>query len=340
MTRWCTAWRAVAVVAGVSAALAAVAPATAAGSRERSAGPAFVRVRNIPVPCNPASAAVDQRRRAVWVSCVARISERTQRVVARVRDASGVVAVDPKLGVVWAANNLGNLTEISEATNKVIHHFTGLGLVNGVAVDPRTRTVWITDDPFVEEFSEVTHRLLHTIRLNLNRLEQPWDIRVDPVAGMVWASVVPAGPQPTRTWVAQISESKHQLIHTYPYSSGTAITAPDPARGIVWMAIGNGTSPGTIEVIKEATHHVVRTITNVPVSATGMTIDSRAAAVLASGTNNRFLVIGEKTGKVIKTIRMGFFPAHPAVDQATGNVYVPIAFRGIVAQFHLKPVLS
>ncbi len=323
-------------MAGLAAVAGAVSPAAAATARPSHSRPAFVHVRDIRVPCNPGSAAVDQHKRAVWVNCIARISERTQRVVARIhKGAGGIVAVDPHLGVVWEADSGGTMIEVSEATNKVIHRFTGLGPIVGVAVDPRTRTVWVSDNPFVREYSEVKFRLLHTIRLHVNRLEQPWDIRVDPTAGMVWAAVIPGGPQQTRTWVAQISESAHKVVHTYPYSNGTAITAPDPKRGIVWMAIGNGTGPGTIEVIKESTHHIVRTFT-LPVSAQGMTIDSRAGTVLASGTNNRFLVVSEKTGKIIKTIRMGFFPAHPAVDQATGNVYVPIVFRGIVSQFHLR----
>jgi DNA-binding beta-propeller fold protein YncE len=104
---------------------------------------------------------------------------------------------------------------------------------------------------------------------------------------------------------------------------------------MVWMAFGDGVNPGTIVVIKESTHRVVRTFTNVPVSVNGMAIDSRTRTVLAAGTHNHFLVISETTGKIIKTIRMGFFRAGAAVDEATGNVYVPIVFRGIVAQFRI-----
>src|SRR6266699_3642857 len=240
------------------------------GGRYRAAEPFAAGVcprARYPRSVQPRSAAVDQHKRAVWVNCIARISERTQRVVARIhKGAGGIVAVDPHLGVVWEADSGGTMIEVSEATNKVIHRFTGLGPIVGVAVDPRYRPVWVSDNPFVREYSEVKFRLLHTIRLHVNRLEQPWDIRVDPTAGMVWAAVIPGGPQQTRTWVAQISESAHKVVHTYPYSNGTAITAPDPKRGIVWMAIGNGTGPGTIEVIKESTHHIVRTFT-LPVSA-------------------------------------------------------------------------
>jgi len=328
-----------AALAGLAAALAAAAwPAAAARAGEPRMRPGYVRVRNIQVPCNPFSAAVDQRRHAVWVSCLARISETRQRVVARVHGVVGSVAVDPRLGVVWAVNNgNGTITEVSEATNQVTHTIRCDCLAEAAAVDPRTRTLWVTEDPYVRVYSEVTRRLLHTIRLHVNRLEIPWTITIDPRAGMAWVSIVPGGRQHTSTWVAQISESAHKVIHTYPSGFGTAITAADPARGVVWMAIGDGTKAGTIEVIKESAHRIVRTFGNVPVSVNGIAIDSRSRTVLAAGTNNRFLEISEATGKILKTIKMSFFPTRPAVDQKTGNVYVPIAFRGIVAQFRVAP---
>src|SRR5260370_39376094 len=76
--------RASAMIIGLAAALAAPGPAAAVRISERPMGPAYVHVRNIPVPCNPGSADVDQRRHAVWGSCGARISETTQRVVTTV----------------------------------------------------------------------------------------------------------------------------------------------------------------------------------------------------------------------------------------------------------------
>jgi len=222
------AWHAGAVAAGLAAALTAVVGPAGATVGDRPAGPAYVRVRNIPVPCNPFSAAVDQRRHAVWVSCLARINEKTQRVAARVRGVGGAVAVDPRLGVVWAVNNgNGTITEVSAATNKVIHTISCDCLAEEAAVDPLTRTLWVTEDPFVRVYSEVTHRVLHTIKLHLNRLQVPRNITVDPRAGMAWVAVLPGGPQRTSTWVAQISEAEHKVIHTYPYAGGFAVTAAD-----------------------------------------------------------------------------------------------------------------
>ncbi len=247
------------------------------------------------------------------------------------------VAVDPRLGVAWAADNgHGTLTEISEASNKVIHRITGLTDPNTVAVDTRSRTVWVTSDPFVKVYSEVTHRLLHTVRLGLNKFEIPWDLTIDPRAEKVWAAVIPSSDHLTRTWVAEISATKYKVIHTYPYVGGTAITAADPARGIVWMEVGDSRSPATIKVIKESTHHVVRTLTNMAVAPAGLVIDSRTKTVLATGIGNHFQAISETSGKIIRTIRIRA-PSDVAVDQATGNIYVTVYSPGspAVAQFRL-----
>jgi DNA-binding beta-propeller fold protein YncE len=315
-----------AVLAGIASPAATVGPAAAVQSGGQQAGPANVQVRIIALPpgCGPGSVAVDPHKRAVWVNCVVRISEQTQRVTKRFPFAAEAVAVDPRLGVVWAADNAnGTLMEISEATNKVIHRFSGLLDPTSVAVDQRTRTVWVTSSNVVLVFSEVTHRLLHTVRLGLNQFQRPWDLNIDSRAGMVWVAIRPTTDRRTpRTFVAQISEATRKVIRTYPYSSrdGIAITAIDPARGIVWMEVGNAISPATVRVISESRHRVVRTFTNLPIAPNGLAIDSRTSTVLAAGIRNYFKVLSEKTGKVTRTIRMRY-ASDVAVDENTGNVY-------------------
>jgi len=334
--------RAGVVMAGLSSLVAAAGPAAAVQPGGRPAGWARVHERIIDLPpgCRPSSLAVDPNKRAVWVNCVVRISEATQRVTRRFPFGAQAVAIDPRLSVAWAADNLnGTLIEISEATNKVIHRFRGLTDPRSVAVDPRTHTVWVTSFPVVLVFSEVTHRLVHTVRLGLNQFQQPWDLTVDPRAGMVWVAIRPStGRRTPRTWVAQISEATHRVIRTYPFSArnGIAITATDPARGIVWMEVGNFFSPATIKVIKESTHHIVRTFRNVPVAPAGLVIDSRARTVLATGLADHFKVLSEQSAKVSRTMRIRF-PSNVAVDENTGNVYVSSdpAANPHVVQFRL-----
>ena len=335
--------RAGVVTAGLSSLVAAAGPAAAAQPGGGHAGAAQVRVRYISLPpgCGPVSVAVDPRKRAVWVNCVVRISEATQRVSGRFPFGAAAVAVDPGLGVAWAAGSLngtGTLAEISEATSKVIHRIGCPSPPTAVAVDPRARTVWVISDLSVLAFSEVTHRLLHTVGLGLSVLQQPWDLTVDPRAGTVWVSVRPADDRrATRTFVAEISEARHKVIRTYPYrqADGIAITAVDAARGIVWMEVGNDMSPATVKVIRESTHRIVRTFTNVPVGPGGMVIDSRTRTVLATGRINDFKVLSEVSGKVIRSIYMRRLQAGVAVDENTGNVYVVSAPFPVVEQFRL-----
>jgi DNA-binding beta-propeller fold protein YncE len=46
--------------------------------------------------------------------------------------------------------------------------------------------------------------------------------------------------------------------------------------------------------------------------------------------------VSEWTNKVTATIKVGFFPISTTVDPATGNAYIPIAFRGVVTQFRIE----
>ena len=46
-------------------------------------------------------------------------------------------------------------------------------------------------------------------------------------------------------------------------------------------------------------------------------------------------VVSESSGKVQRVIPMGYYPNQLAVDPRSGNVYVPIVFKGIVTEFRL-----
>ncbi len=184
-----------------------------------------------------------------------------------------------------------------------------------------SRTVWVTSDPFVKVYSEVTHRLVHTVRLGLNRFQIPWDLMADPRAGRIWVAVIPASDHPTRTWVAEISATTYKVNPHLPLRRRHGDHGGRPSPGNVWMETGDSSQPATVKVISESTHHVVRTLTNVPVAPAGLVIDSRTKTVLATGIGNLFQVISETSGKIIRTIRIRA-PSDVAVDQATGNIYV------------------
>jgi DNA-binding beta-propeller fold protein YncE len=339
--------------------LAAVATAFATVSATASAAPAPASpVRHIHVGGGPVSVAVDSGNRTAWVGNghLIRISEATQRITARIAGTAGAhfVAVDTRRHIVWATdcNVLGcTIIEVSEATNRVLHHIPGPPAASGIAVDPRTGVVWVAARdvgaaPNVLGISEATRKVVHAIRLHTDLHHQLGPITADPRTGTVWASVIPADPSTSREWVSQISEREHRVVHVYPGGNPGAtsvITAVDSRRGTAWLVFGALEEPGsTIEVVSIGTHKVLRTILAAPVSPDGLAIDSRTHTVVATdgkypnkASQNNIVVMTESSGKVTRVIPAGLFPDQVALDPATGNVYVPILFTGVVTQFHL-----
>jgi DNA-binding beta-propeller fold protein YncE len=101
----------------------------------------------------------------------------------------------------------------------------------------------------------------------------------------------------------------------------------------VWAAVG-GTSLRIIDE-KSGTDKVVPSIPN---NADGIAIDHRAKTVVVTSNQpgvNEVIVVNENTKKVTRTIKVGFFPISATVDPVTGNAYIPIAFRGVVTEFHI-----
>jgi DNA-binding beta-propeller fold protein YncE len=338
---------AAAVLAG---AITSTALGTAAAARTATAR--AIHVRNIAVGGMPDSVAIDSPLRAAWVAAtrLVRISERTQRVVARITTHPGVnrVAVDPNRHAVWATACLANcaIVEVSEATNRIVHRVAGPAAVSGIAVDPRTGLVWLAardvlNRPNVLAISEATRRVVRSIRLHIGNDHELGSIAVDPRTGTVWASVIPADPRTSRTYVSEISEAKPRVLAVYPREvvNGEAITAVDSARGTAWVTFGSNREPGTIEVINIAKRKVIKVILGDQAAPGGLAIDSRHSLVAAAGGvggghQDTALIISESSGKVIKQVPMGLFPAQLAVDPAAGNVYVPIVFRAVVTRFH------
>ena len=101
----------------------------------------------------------------------------------------------------------------------------------------------------------------------------------------------------------------------------------------MWVAIG-----GTSFLIIDERTGTDKLVTGIPNNADGVAIDHRAKTVAVtsnqSGTNDVYLV-SEGTQKVTRKIKVGFFPISATIDPVTGNAYIPIAFRGVVTEFHV-----
>ena len=333
--------------------VSAAAPGMAA---VRAPAPGKVRVKNINVGASSYQVAVDPRTRTAWVAAghLVRISEVTQRVSAKINVGPGVdfVAVDPGRHAVWTTCNYGfcPLTEVSETTNKVTHQVSGLGTVSGIAVDPRTGLVWIATVDAAHHnvalaVSEATHRVVLTIGLRLGAGHVVGAITADPGTRTVWVSGVPCGLCSVRDVVAEISEPGRRVIHLYRTAtqgiSTAVVTAVDSRRGTAWLASGGFREPsGTIQVVSIAKHRIIRVIRTSWVAPEGIAIDPRTRTVVATGgvtgaNRDSVVLLNESSGAQTGQLFVGFYPNLLAVDQGTGYVYVPIAFKNAVTQFHL-----
>jgi len=341
--------------------LAGAVPGSAAAARTtgRPLAPE-VRLHNIAVGKNAFQVAIDPGTRSAWVAAghLARVSEVTQRVTARILAGANVqlVAVDPKAKVVWAADcALGcTLLEVSEANNRVTHTIAGLPALSGIAVDPARHLVWMAaghqaSAPNVLAVSEVSRTVVRKLRLHVGADHQLGAITIDTRSGTAWASVVPSGPATTRCSVAEIRESTGRIVRGYARNhvgmpgASSVVTAIDPRRGIAWLAFGAPRAPsGTVEIVSIARHAVIRTFRGITLAPPGLAIDPRirtAIATLGRYPNVRspdnVAVVSESSGKVQRVIPMGYYPNQLAVDPRSGNVYVPIVFKGIVTEFRL-----
>lgn len=340
-------------VAFACVALASAADPGMAAVRPAASGQAHVR--NIKVGPGPVQVAVDPKTRTAWVAArrLVRIREATQRIAARINVGPAVdfVAVDPRRHAVWTTCSYGlcALTEVSERTNKVTHRVSGLGTVSGIAVDPRTGLVWVATvqahHNFALAVSEATHRVVRTIRLRFRACHAVGAITADPRTRTVWVSDVASATCSVRDFVAEISEPARRVVHLYRTatrgSATSVVTAVDSRRGTAWLASGGIREPsGIIQVVKIAKRRIIRTIHTYWVAPEGIAIDSRAGKVVATGgstpgTPDSVVVLKESSGAQRRKIPVGFYPNLLTVDPGTGNVYVPIVFKSVVAHFHL-----
>ena len=325
-------------LAGVLAGVVATgAPAASAGTTSPASG-AAIPVRHFNVGGSPGDAAVDPGRGAVWVgtgSAVVRIREATQRIAARVRFDGYFVAVDPARGVVWTVNQAnGTLAEISEQTNTVVRTVVLNTLIEGLAVDPRTGTVWVTTGGSLVELSEATGKVLHRSVLVSNvQFKAPYGVAADPNRGVVWVGIEQDNRPAVDGLLVEYSESAHRVIRKVSLGYGITSIAVDATHGTVWAA----TWSQTVRIVRESTGKV-KTLPNVPNGGTGVAIDPVARRVLITGTTGTgglIWIVSETTDKVVGQVPVGFEPVLPAVDPRTHNAYVPINFRGAVAEFRL-----
>jgi hypothetical protein len=328
--------------------LAAASLGSGGAAMAKAPGARSIQVRLMKIADTPISVGVDPRAHAVWVTArrhLIRISEVTHRITARIAMSHGAtfVAIDPGLRVVWtwdAQGGFADLSEVSEATNRVVHHIPG-GWVWGMAVDPRTRSLWfLANYPghqgySLVQVSEQTRRVRHVIRLPVGANQQVASVAVDAATGTVWVTATPTSA-PGPSWLAEISESTHLITHVIPFvgRNWEAPLAADSATGTIWIA-----TVSRLRVARISAHQITREFI-APVTAVALAIASRARTVVADRLNGRhgnggLALISETTGMVTGTVLENVLAGDVAVDQWTGEAFACAIVRGqgVIAEF-------
>lgn len=323
------------VLACAGSAMAADGAGAAGPASQRSAA---VKVHQIPVGGHPGAVAVDQKRGIAWAATgtnLIKISEVTQHRIARLPVDASLVRVDPAAAMVIAVDTArGNIIEISERTGKTLRTFSENVTIEGIVVDTATHTIWYSAGGSVFELNEATGHLLHTVPVaSGSPAKITGALAVDSARGLVWVCVDGSGRNPPLALVAEIKESAHRVSKKFGASNDTCTPAVDTATGKVWVAMAGS----QVRIIDEKTG-AVKILSTIANNGDGIAIDRHANTVVV--TNNisgasSVVLVNETTEKVTATIKMGFFPISVAVDSVTDNVYVPIAFKGVVSEFHI-----
>ena len=189
---------------------------------------------------------------------------------------------------------------------------------DGVAVDPVTRTAYVTNvnDDTVSVIDEATGTVTGTIAVGGG----PAAVAVDPATHTAYVTNI-AGT------VSVIDEATGTVTATIAVGGGPDGVAVDPAAGQVYVTNGGS---GTVSVIDEAAGTVTATIA-VGSGPGGVAVDSAAGQVyVTNGGSGTVSVIDEATGTVTATIAVGSEPGAVAVDPAARTVYVA-NFAGTVS---------
>ncbi len=222
------------------------------------------------------------------------------------------IDIDPDVAAIYTANP-PTYPESSVLVNR-ISATAGTGS-QGMAIDPKTQTVYIACDApssVVYVVSEITNSIIASIPVADARAAA-----ADPDTGKVFVTQYGPGT------VAVIDEKTQSVTATIPVGSGPQVPVVDKVSKKVYVTNYAG---GTVSVIDEKTNNVIATIpvgTGGP-NPYGIAVDSKTGKVYVSNYFDETIsVINEKTESVIAVIPdSGFHPLKSIADSSTGTVYV------------------
>lgn len=184
------------------AAAALLAGAYGCAAAEAGAGLPLESIADVPLPGNPTRLdyqSLDARRHLLFIAHlgdgdVVVVDTKTRKVVGTVEHVSGVhgVLAVPELGTVYAsATGTNQVVAIDERTLKITARAAGGVYPDGIAFDPRTRRLFVSDEMGKTDtvIDTRTNRRIATIQLG----GQVRNTQYDPRSGYILANVQTLG---------------------------------------------------------------------------------------------------------------------------------------------------
>jgi YVTN family beta-propeller protein len=310
---------------------------------DRTSGATGIRqVAVIPVGSSPLGVAADPQTGTVYVvntfgsgatgkhGTVSVIDARTRAVTAaiKVEAAPQGIAVDSQRDKIYVANaqannvngnpKHGTVSVISGATGKLTATVRVGHTPLGVAADPQTGTIYVTNanGNSVSVISEATDKVTATVRVG----RSPFGVAADPLTGTIYVT------NGSGNSVAVINGRTNKVTNMIPVGQGPTGIAVNAQTDTIYVANAFSNS---VSVINGTTNEVVETIT-IGHQPQWVAVDPATSMVyVTSFRGNSVSVIDGPTGKVTATIAVGKMPQGIAVDD--GHVYVANQFQNTVS---------
>lgn len=240
----------------------------------------------------------------------------TQSVVATIPATNGVegnpmtIAVNPLTGRVYIAGS--NIEVVDQKTNHIVDTITvGSGQLNGVAIDPVRRRLYVVDDA----------QGLFAIDLNTNAVvgnvdeANVYGVAVNPATNRVYVEAGSALQVFDGSTLAQIATVN------YPLGGPQGQIAVNPATNRIYVVFN--LFPGDLWVVDGSTNTSLTTITGLVPLAYGVDLDPFRNLVFVAGQFGGLSKINGATNTLISTnSNVGGQPDGVSVNPANQKVYV------------------
>ncbi|MFI5418815.1 MAG: hypothetical protein ACHQ2Y_07985 [Candidatus Lutacidiplasmatales archaeon] len=295
-------------------------------------------VATVPVGI-PEDLAYDSGRGEVFASNPGRnevdvISDTSNKVVTVVplgtagRGAPYGVAYDSGTNEVFVTNSVwhGNVSVISDATDKVIATIAVGDSPQSIAYDNRTNELFVTNSGSnsVSVINDSSDRVVATIP----GFSAPAVVAYDPANSELFVANF------LSSTVTVVSDTNNSVLTSIPVGLGPFGIAYDSGSGDILVSVTGGILGGTPQ--NSGNESVINTSANEVVAQVGVGHDpfglaydaAKSEAYVANFASDTVSVTSIRSGTVVENITVGATPQNVAVDTGTGELFVTNYYTG------------